>query len=152
MRLAWRDVRVGVTRLGVVACVAVACFVGAGRLDDVVAIFDFRADANAAASYRERTYPESAWVAGSARVLDDARLWMPEDASYRVVEGRDLTIGESSGYGRYFLLTLLLPRTQTDDPSAAWALCYACTPETLGPEYDVLSDSGQGFLFARRRA
>ncbi len=109
-----RDARIVIARLGVVACVGVACLVGAGRLDDAVAIFDFRADASAAASFRERTYPEHPWVAGSAKVLDDARLWIPEDAEYRVVEGRELAISESSGYGRHFLRTLLLPRVQTD--------------------------------------
>lgn len=142
--------RVGVARLGVVTCVAVSCFIGASRLDDTVAVFDFRADAHAAASFRERTYPESPWVAGSAKVLDDARLWMPEDAEYRVVEGRELTIGESSGYGRHFLLTLLLPRVRTESENAPWVFCYACTPRTLGSVYEVLSDSGDGFLFARR--
>ncbi|MBA2741401.1 MAG: hypothetical protein H0U46_05265 [Actinobacteria bacterium] len=152
VRRVTRRVRVGVTRVGVVACVGVACLVGAGRLDDTVAVFDFRADANAAASFRERTYPESPWVAGSPAVIDDARLWMPEDAEYRVVEGRELTIAQSSGYGRHFLLTLLLPRTRTESESAPWVFCYACTPRTLGSEYEVLSDSGVGFLFARRRS
>lgn len=139
------------TRLGVVACVGVACFVGAGRLDDTVAIFDFRADANAAATFRDRTLPASPWVAGSPRVMEEGRLWMPEDATYRVVEARKLAVAEGSGYGRHFLRNLLLPRVETDSESARWVFCYACTPATLGPQYEVLSDSGAGFLFARRR-
>lgn len=150
-RLALGDWRILVPRLGVVACVAVACFFGAGRLDDTVAVFDFRADRYAAETFRERTYPESTWVAGSADVIDDGRLWMPDDAEYRVVEGRELTIAASSGYGRHFLRTLLLPRVQTESKDARWAFCYACTHDTLGSGYVVLSDSGDGFLFARRR-
>ncbi len=69
---------------------------------------------------------------------------MPEDAVYRVVEGHELSIAESSGYGRYFLLTVLLPRTQTESASAPWAFCYACTPETLGDDYELLSGSATG--------
>ena len=137
-------------RLGVVACVGLACLLGAGRLDDAVAVFDFRADLNARTTYRDRTYPESAWVAGSASVMEDARLWMPEDAEYRVVNGPDFSLLQSSGYGRYFLLGLLLPRTQTDSESARWLFCYGCTGSSLGSRYEVLSDAGIGFLFARR--
>jgi hypothetical protein len=144
--------RVMVTRLGAIACVAMASLLGAGRLDDAVAVFDFRADANGALTFNERTYPESAWVAGSARVLNDARLWIPKDSKYRVIRGPDFSLAQSSGYGRYFLLGLLLPRMQTDSDSAAWVLCYGCGRETLGDAYQVLSDSGDGFLLARRRS
>ena len=139
-------------RVGVVACVGVACFLGAGRLDDAVAIFDFRADLHASESFRERMYPASSWVAGNASVIEDARLWMPEGAEYRVLHGPDFSLSESSGYGRYFLLGLLLPRTQTDSESAPWLFCYGCLPSSVAPGYEVLSDSESGFLFARRRA
>jgi len=141
-----------VVRALVVACVGVACFLGAGRLDDAVAVFDFRADLHAGMTYRDRTYPESAWVAGSASVIEDARLWMPEDASYRVLDGPDFSLLQSSGYGRYFLLGLLQPRTQIDTEVAPWLFCYGCEASALGRRYEVLSDSGNGFLFARRRA
>ncbi len=142
--------RVALARLGVVACVGVAAVVGAGRLDEVIGIFDYRADLSGGWTFRERTYPDSTWVAGSAQVMDDARLWMPEDAEYRVIEGRKLSIHESSGYGDHFLRTLLLPRVQTTSPDAPWVFCYACTQATLGDGYEVLSESGDGFLFARR--
>jgi len=141
-----------VIRMGVVACVGAACLLGAGRLDDAVAVFDFRADLHAGESFRERMYPESSWVAGEASVIEDARLWMPEDAEYRVQHGQDFSPAESSGYGRYFLLGLLMPRTQTESTSAPWLFCYGCTPSSVGSRYEVLSDSGSGFLFARRRA
>ena len=44
-------------RVGIVACVTAACLMSAGRLDDALAVFDFRADTNDAATFNERTYP-----------------------------------------------------------------------------------------------
>jgi hypothetical protein len=138
-------------RVGVVACVAAACLVGAGRLDDATAVFDFHADANTAATFSERTYPDIEWLVGGATVMEDARLWMPEDATYRVVHGPG-TVGERrSDSLRFFLRVLLMPRRQTQLESAPWVFCHDCTPSQLGTGYEVLSDSGQGFLFARRR-
>jgi len=74
-------------RIGVVACVSAAGLLGAGKFDDALAVFDFQADANVAATFNERTYPEISGLAGWASVLEDACLWMPEDATYRVVVG-----------------------------------------------------------------
>lgn len=149
LRRSLAGARVVVVRLVVVACVGVACLVAAGKLDDTVGVFDFRADLNAAATFRDREYPESEWVAGSAQVIDDARLWMPEDARYRVVNGPRFSLEQSSGYGRYFLLTVLLPREQVESESAPWVFCYGCDAGTLGPGYQVLS-AENGLLFARR--
>lgn len=143
--------RVRIVRAGVVLCVAASCFVGGGRLDDAVAVFDFQADANVAATFGERMYPDILELDGEGRVFEDARLWMPEDAEYRVVTGPrpgDLFAGSL----RTFLDVLLVPRRRTADASAPWAFCYGCTETTLGPEYEVVSASGDGFLFARRRA
>jgi hypothetical protein len=147
----WGSARLAAARVGVAACVAVMAFGGAEKLDDAVGFFDFRADENATASYAVRTYPDILWIAGSPAVMEDARLWMPEDAEYRVVEGRKLSLAESSGYGRHFLRTLLLPRTLTESESAPWVFCYACTQATLGHDYEVLSSQGD-LLFARRRS
>ena len=134
-------------RVGVVLCVAAAAYIGAARLDDTVAVFDFRADLNASASYRDRTYLPGRGLAGSWRVLEDARLWMPHDASYRVVEGPAAGL-ETSRYARFFLLGLLLPRRQTDSASAPFVFCYGCTRSTLGPHVHVLSRSSD-LLFGR---
>jgi hypothetical protein len=136
-------------RVGVVACVSAACLLGTGRLDDAVAVFDYRADLNAEATFNERTYPEFEFLAGGGKVMEDARLWMPGDASYRVIDGPDADASKS-GPLRTFLRILLMERSQTQVESAPWAFCYGCSPSTLGPEYEVLSDSGRGFLFARR--
>ena len=134
-------------RVGVVLCVAAAGYIGAARLDDTVAVFDFRADLNASASYRDRTYLPGRGLAGNWRVLEDARLWMPHDASYRVVEGPAAGL-ETHRYARFFLLGLLLPRRQTDSASAPFVFCYGCTRDTLGPRVQVLSRSSD-LLFGR---
>jgi hypothetical protein len=137
-------------RVGVVACVAAACLLGAGRLDNALAVFDFRADANVAATFGERTYPDVEWLVGGGKVMEDARLWMPEDASYRVVGGPGSSQARSRSL-RFFLFVLLQPRARSELESTPWAFCFGCTSATLGPEYEILSDSGHGFLFARRR-
>jgi hypothetical protein len=139
-------------RVGVVACVAVACLLGAGRLDDALAVFDFQADTNVAATFNERTYPQIDGLDGGPRVMEDARLWMPEDASYRVVDGPSVPTEVTSGSLRIYLDVLLMPRRRTQLESVPWAFCYGCTRSTLGPEFEVLSDSGHGLLFARRRS
>ena len=139
-------------RVGVVACVAAASLLGAGRLDNTVAVFDYRADMNAGATFNERTYPEIEFLPGWARVMEDARLWMPEDASYDVFVGPN-TPPRRSGPLRTFLLVLLAPREQMQSGAATpWAFCFDCTASMLHPEYEILSDSGHGFQFARRRS
>lgn len=134
------------------SCVAAACLSAAGRLDDSIAVFDHQADLNAAATFNERTYPNIEFLADWARVLEDARLWMPADATYTVVDGPAASASAPSL--RTFLHVLLMPRalTRAADPRPRWVFCYGCSPETLGREYKVLSDSKAGFLFARRQA
>ena len=136
-------------RVGVVASVIALCLVGIGRLDDAVAVFDFHADANARATFGERTYPDLAQLPEGRKVLEDARLWMPEDAGYRVIAGPRSSTADI-GSVRTFLAVLLMPRDKTQLASTPWVFCHGCAPTTLGPEYEVLSDSGEGFLFARR--
>ena len=139
-------------RAGVVTCIAAASLIGAGRLDDALAVFDFRADANAASTFTGRSYPQIAELPGGEEVMEDGRLWMPEDATYRVIRGPRPLAGLKSGSFRYFLLILLAPRTQTHRESAPWVFCYGCRPSTLAAKYQILSDSGHGFVFARRRS
>lgn len=140
-----------VVRIGVVVSVAVAAYIGAARLDDTIAVFDFRADLNASLSYRDRTYLPGLGLAGDWRVLEDARLWMPRDATYRVVEKPGTGI-ETRRYTRFFLLGQLLPRRQVESARAEYAFCYSCTPRTLGPRFQVLSRGADGFLFGRFRS
>jgi hypothetical protein len=139
-------------RVGVVACVAAAGLLGAGKLDDALAIFDFQSDANATLAFDDRAYPEVEGLPGWTRVLEDARLWMPEDATYRMVDGPREHVGTTFGSLRTYIGVLLMPRGETQLESAPWVFCYGCTPSVLGTEYEVLSASEDGFLFARRRA
>ena len=138
-----------VVRAGVVACVAAASLVAVGGLEDAVAVFDFKADANAVATYADRTYPEIEWLQGGSRVIEDGRLWMPEDATYATVYTPDWA--RRAGSLDFFLRLLLYPREQTEADAAPWLYCLGCSRASLEPEYEVLSDSGHGFLFARRR-
>ncbi len=147
-----RATRRSAIRIGVVLCVAIAGCVSAGRLDNAIAVFDFRADVNDAATFRDRTYLDSPWVAGEWTVMDDARLWMPKDATYRVVQGPFLDRAAHSGQGPDFLRGLLLPRRETNSKSARWVFCYDCDESTLGSGFEVLSKSRDGFLFARVRS
>ena len=116
-----------------IACVAGACLIGAGRLDDAVAVFDFQADANHAATFTERTYPVIDSMPGGVKVIEDARLWMPEDETYRVVFGQP-SLERRHVNVPYFLFLLLSPRSQAQPQveSAPWVFCYGCTPATLG--------------------
>jgi hypothetical protein len=139
-------------RVGVIACVAVACLIGAGRLDNALAVFDFEADSNAVATYSDRVYPEVDGLESWARVIEDARLWMPEDASYRLVAGPSVPVGTTTGSLRIYLDVLLMPRRRTELESEPWVFCHGCTRATLGPAFEVLSDSGHGLVFARRRS
>jgi hypothetical protein len=138
-------------RVGVVACVAAAGLLGVSKLDDAVAVFDFQADSNGAATFSDRTYPELDGLPDAARILEDARLWMPEDSAYRVVDGPS-AVDVTAISLRTFLDVLLMPRRRTQLESAPWTFCYGCTPATLGPEYEVLSATANGLLFARRRS
>jgi hypothetical protein len=139
-----------VARVGVVVCVAFAAYVGAARLDDTIAVFDFRADQNASLTYRDRTYLPGLGLAGDWRVLEDARLWMPRDATYRVVEQRGVG-RETHRYARFFLLGLLVPRRQLDSAEVEYAFCYGCAPATLGRRFQVLSSSSD-VVFGRFRS
>jgi hypothetical protein len=138
-------------RVGVVLCVGAACLFGAGRLDDALAVFDFQADTNAAASFNDRTFPAIAELPGGQRVMEDARLWMPEDAVYVVAHRARSPKDLQASSLRYFLRILLSPRRQTRTEPAPWLFCYRCTARKLAG-YQVLSNSGHGFVFARRRS
>ena len=146
---ATRESRRRVIRLGVVACVVVAVVAGATKFDDTLGVYDLRADQNSSFDYAERTYP-SENALGSARVVEDARLWMPRNATYRVVVGPNPRTKEWR-FARYFLLGFLFPRRQTESKSASWVFCYGCDASTLGERFRVLSDGGNGVLFGRMR-
>lgn len=137
----------GVLRLGAVLCVGLALAAVAGAYRDALDGSDFWADRHSDLAYVERSVPTERAI-GSQQVVEDARLWMPEDATYRIVAGPDLE-GPLEWAAPGFLAGFLLPRRQTDFEDAEWVFCYLCDPEELGDGFEVLSDGGNGVLFGR---
>lgn len=135
-------------RLGVVACVAAACATTAARFDDVLGLYDLHADTNSASTYDQRAHTYPGWSAAGGRVLEDARLWMPEDATYRVVLGTEFDEVRSEDFTRHMLLWYLLPRRPTASRSAKWVFCYGCDDAVL-EEVRVLSSAEGGPVFGR---
>lgn len=136
-------------RLGVVVCVAVAAAIAAIRLNDALGLYDLRADMNAAATHEQRAHTYPGWAVAGGRVMEDARLWMPEDASYRVNFGPGFDGVRSSDFTRDMLLWFLLPRRPTRSASAEWVFCYGCDDAALGNRFKVLSRADGGPSFGR---
>ena len=137
----------GIARLGVVICVAASVLVIVPAFVDALDASDSWADRNSALDYAARSVPYEEAV-GSQRVVEDARLWMPEDATYRVVTAPDLQ-GPLQWAAPAFLTGFLLPRRQTDSPDAPWVFCFGCDLAALGEGFEVLSDDGSGVIFGR---
>lgn len=123
------------------------------RYDEALGLLDWRADQNASLTYLGRTYHGGAErLIGSPRVVEDARLWMPEDASYRFLgpaDGRSELFYWRTPYLARAVRYFLLPRRQTSSPGARWVFCLYCDPSELGPGFEVLSDNDEGVLFGR---
>jgi hypothetical protein len=140
----------GVVRLGVVLCVGLVFIVIASRyFSDALSGSDYWADQHASFDYTTRSVPPEEAV-GSQQVVEDARLWMPDDATYRIVAAPDLQ-GPLQWAPPGFLAGFLLPRRQTESESTPWIFCYLCNPRGLGPRFEVLSDGGNGVIFGRMR-
>jgi hypothetical protein len=127
----------------------VAGAAGILKLDDALGVFDLRADRNSSYSYRERTYPRADWVAGDGAVIEHARLWMPADATYRVVIGPHFDRLGYSKFAPYFILGRLLPRRQTKSAEAPWVFCYGCDRSTLGKRFELLKGNHPALVFGR---
>jgi len=136
-------------RLGVVACIAAAVATAALKLEDVLGVFDGRADANSAQTYSQRTHTHPEWSPAAGRVLENARLWMPEDATYRVVFGPAFDRHRSSDFTYLLLVGFLLPRRPSTSDSAPWVFCYGCDEHTLGDRFKILSRTAGGPWFGR---
>ena len=143
-----REWPAGAIRAGVVVCVVVVAASGLGRLDETLGLFDYRADRNAGLTYLDREYGDRGW-APDRRVIEDARLWMPHDVTYRIVLGAEWNNLDglvAADFLRYFLL----PRRDTESASAPWVFCYDCElSERDG--FDVLSEGRDGIRFGRIR-
>jgi hypothetical protein len=142
--------RRSIVRGGVVLCAAVATLLCIHRLDQVMGLFDFRADRNAAQGYLERVYADDG-VVHSRRIVEEARANMPDDAAYAVVVGpglrggnrfTPLVVGE-------FLNYFLLPRRQVGLDRADWVFCYGCDTRTLGRRFVQVARAPGGVSFGR---
>ena len=146
-----RSVRGAVLGLGVVACVAASVALVVVKLDDALGFFDQQADVNASLGYEQRAHTYPGWSPAAGRVLEDARLWMPEDAEYRVVFLPGFDPERTSDFSRYFLLNFLLPRRPTSSASTEWVICYGCENGGLGGGFELLSSTEGGPSFGRMR-
>jgi len=138
----------GLARLGVIACVVLTLAVTLRWLfHDALPGQDHWASLNSSQTYAERTFPSDEFI-GSGHVAEDARLWMPRDATYRVLVGSKY---ENSPWGwaaPNFLAGFLFPRRR-DDAHATWVVCLGCDVGSLGSSFHVLSDGGNGVVFGR---
>lgn len=129
-------------------CAVVVAVSALARLDETLGLFDYRADRNAGLTYLDREYGDRGW-APDRRVIEDARLWMPQDATYRIVLGPEwdnLDGTVAADFLRYFLL----PRRDTESGSTHWVFCYACDLSEEGG-FEVLSTGRDGIRFGRVR-
>jgi hypothetical protein len=138
-------------RAGVVVCVAVAVGTAVLKLPDAIGLFDLRADLNAASSYSHWTHTHREWSPAAGEVLETARLWMPENARYRVVVGPGFDPTRSADFSRQLLYGFLLPRRPTRSEAAEWLICYGCDRETLGDRFELIAEVEGGPTFGRVR-
>jgi hypothetical protein len=106
---------------------------------------DHWATLNSSQTYAQRAFPPDEFI-GSGHVAEDARLWMPRNATYRVLVGSKY---ENSPWGwaaPHFLEGFLFPRHRTGG-AAPWVFCLGCD----APQLDVLSDGGNGVRFGKAR-
>ncbi len=137
-----------VVRAGVVLCVAVALGTAFVKLRDVLGVFDQRADANSTLTYPQRSHTHPEWSPEGGNVLEAGRLWMPEDAEYRIVFGPSFDRKLAVDFTRHFLVGYLLPRRPTDSDRAPWLFCYACDEQTL-ERLEVIAAAEGGPTFGR---
>jgi hypothetical protein len=138
-------------RAGVLVCVVAVAAAALLRMDETLGLFDFRADRNASLTYLDREYGDRGW-APDRRVIEDARLRMPDDARYAIVLGPrwdNLDGTVAADFIEYFLL----PRREVDPDSgeAEWAFCYACDPAELGGRFQALARGRDGISFGAVR-
>jgi hypothetical protein len=125
--------------------VAAAVIASAAQLDHTFGVVDWRADQNAGRGYLERTYGVGSDRIGSRRIVEDARLWMPKDAKYRILVGPKPALSQRGlGVASDFLRFFLLPRLESQD--APWILCFDCNVAKLRDGFRQLSkDNGLSF-------
>lgn len=138
----------GLARLGVVVCVILTVSVSLRWFfHDALPGQDHLASFNSSATYAERTFPSDEFI-GSGRVADDARLWIPRGATYRILVGPKYENTPWGWAAPNFFAGFLFPR-ERDDANSNWILCLGCDVGALGTNFHVLSDGGNGVVFGR---
>lgn len=131
-------------------CVAVSLGTAVVKLPGVLGVFDARADANSTLTYAQRAHTHPEWAPEGGNVLETARLWMPEDAEYRVVFGPTFDRKRTTDFTHELLVGFLLPRRPTESTRAPWVFCYGCD-ETMLERLDILAAVEGGPTFGRVR-
>ena len=135
-------------RIGVIACVVLTLAVTLRWLfHDALPGQDHWASLNSSETYAQRTFPADEFI-GSGHVAEDARLWMPRSATYRVLVGSKYAGSPWDWAAPNFLAGFLFPRKR-DDAHARWVLCLGCDVSSLGSGFHTLSDGGNGVVFGR---
>jgi len=139
----------GIARLGVVLCTAVALGYGLVYFVKAVDRLGDTARTNAAQNFDDREFAGGNALVVGNRPLYEARALIPEDETYRVVTGpavqgaTELTASFIDHYARYFLM----PRRPA--PDARWVICYGCDPASLGDGFEILLEDEAGILVGR---
>ena len=131
----------GLVRLGVAACVAVTVGLGLLYFDKAVDRLGGDASRNADANYDDREFGAGNALGVDKDALYQARAWIPENESYRLVA--DTRLEEIDQYSRYFLM----PRRP--DPDAPWVLCYGCDLSSFGDELRIVWQNDDGLAVGR---
>jgi hypothetical protein len=132
-------------RVGVVFCIGLTLVTAVWRLfDDALPGQDHWATVNSSQTYVQRTFPTDEFI-GSAHVAEDARLWMPRDATYRVVVGEKYKFTPWSWAAPNFLAGFLFPRRRDESGATPWIVCLGCEQKPAA----VLSDGQNGVSFGR---
>jgi hypothetical protein len=135
-------------RIGVIACVVLTLAVTLRWLfHDALPGQDHWASLNSSETYAQRTFPSDEFI-GSGHVAEDARLWMPRGATYRIIVGPKYENTPWGWAAPNFLEGFLFPRKRNDS-DAKWVLCLGCDVGALGPSLHVLSNGGNGVVFGR---
>ena len=90
------------------------------------------ASRNAAANFDDWELGGANALGAKTDVLNEARGWIPENGSYRLLVGPSSTDIDFRNYARYFLM----PRRPARD--ARWVLCYECDLSRLGSDLHVV--------------
>ena len=139
----------GLARFGVLVCATITLSVAAWWLfNDALPGQDVWASLNSRQTYMERTFPADELI-GSGRVSEDARLWMPPEARYRIVVGSQYEDNPWGWAAPNFLAGFLFPRKPVETGYARWIICLGCDVSALGEGFEQLSDGGNGVLFGR---